>query len=102
MFINSPRQSTNFCETSLPEVDYASSASSQCYLKKNQVQKRTFIVINKSMVVKLQRTFVKFVTNIKTFNRPGVDVTNFIKLKTMKAVIVKMDKKEPDKATQPL
>ena len=37
-----------------------------------------------------------------TFNRPGVDVTNFIKLETMKAVIAKMDKKEPDKATQPL
>ena len=35
---------------------------------KNQVQKRTFIVIDKSMAVKLQRTFVKFVTvnaNIK-------------------------------------
>ena len=30
------------------------------------------------------------------------DVTNFIKLKTMKAVIVNMDNKEPDKATQPL
>ena len=29
---------------------------------KNQVQKRTLIVIDKSMVVKLQRTFVKFVT----------------------------------------
>ena len=29
---------------------------------KNQVQKRTFIVIDKSMVEKLQRTFVKFVT----------------------------------------
>ena len=28
----------------------------------NQVQKLTFIVIDKSMVVKLQRTFVKFVT----------------------------------------
>ena len=27
-------------------------------------------------------------------------VTNFIKLKTLKAVIVNMDKKEPDKATQ--
>ena len=29
---------------------------------KNQVQKKTFIIIDKSMVVKLQRTFVKFVT----------------------------------------
>ena len=77
------------------------------FLKK-QVQKRTFTVIDKSMVVKLhgQRTFVKFVTvntiTKQTFNRPGVDVTKFIKLKTMKAVIVNMDQKEPDKATQPL
>ena len=31
-------------------------------LKKKQVQERTFRVIDKSMVVKLQRTFVKFVT----------------------------------------
>ena len=37
------------------------SPSSQCYLK-NQVQKKTFIIIDKSMVVKLQRTFIKFVT----------------------------------------
>ena len=29
---------------------------------KNQVQKRTFIVINEWIVVKLKRTFVKFVT----------------------------------------
>ena len=29
---------------------------------RNQVQKRTLIVIEKSMVGKLQRTFVKFVT----------------------------------------
>ena len=54
------------------------SASSQCYFLENQVQKRTFIVIDKSMVVKLLRTFVKFVTVntcLKyTFNRPGVDV----------------------------
>ena len=28
----------------------------------NQVRKRTFIVIGKSMVVKIQRTFVEFVT----------------------------------------
>ena len=28
----------------------------------NQVQKRAFIVIDKSMIVKLQRNFVKFVT----------------------------------------
>ena len=69
---------------------------------KNQVQKRTFIVMDKSMVVKLQRTFVKFVTvNInprQTFDRPGVDVTNFIKLKTIKALIVNIDQKESDKA----
>ena len=32
---------------------------------KNHLQKRTFIVINKSIVVKLQRIFVKFVT-VKT------------------------------------
>ena len=29
---------------------------------KNQVQKKTFIVIDKSMVVNFQTTFVKFVT----------------------------------------
>ena len=44
----------------------------------NHVQKRTFIVIDKLMVVKLQRTFVKFVTvNTSSkylFNQPGVDV----------------------------
>ena len=77
---------------------------------KNQVQKGTFIVINKSIVVKLQRTFVKLVTVNTIPSRllinlgwmlPG-DVTNCIKVKTMKAVIVNMDKKEPDKATQPL
>ena len=54
--------------------------------------------------MKLQRTFVKFVT-VNTvqvdFNRPGVDVTNFIKLKTMNAAIINMDQKEPNKATQP-
>ena len=71
--------------------------------EKIQVQKRTFIVINKSIIVKLQRTFVKFVT-INTIpsrlliDLGGVDVKNFIKLKTMKAVIVNMDQKEPDKA----
>ena len=58
---------------------------------KIQVQKRTFTVINKSIVVKLQRTLVKFVTvNTK---RPGVNVTKFIKLRTMKEVIVNMDQK---------
>ena len=31
-------------------------------ISENQVQKRTFIFIYKSMVVKLQRTFVKIIT----------------------------------------
>ena len=72
---------------------------------KNEVQKRTFIVINKLIIVKIQRTFVKFAT-VNT-NPSRLLLTwgrfyNFIKLKTMKGVIVNMDQKEPDKATQSL
>ena len=72
---------------------------------KNEVQKRTFIVINKSIIVKLQRTFVKFVTvntNPSRLLSAWGRFYNFIKLKTMKAVTANMDQKEPDKATKSL
>ena len=72
---------------------------------KNEVQKRNFIVINKSIIVKIQRTFVKFVTvntNPSRLLLTWGKFYNFLKLKTMKAVIVNMDQKEPDKATQSL
>ena len=54
----------------LPWVDFLvcegsknRSASSQCYFKK-QSPEENFIVINKLIVVKLKRAFVKFVTVI--------------------------------------
>ena len=72
---------------------------------KNQVQKTTFIVINKSIVVKLKEPLLNLlllilsqVDFVSTWGR----FYNFIKLKTMKAVIVNMDQKEPGKATQSL
>ena len=65
---------------------------------KTQVQKRirTFIVINKSIVVKLKEPLLNLlllilsqVDFVSTWGR----FYNFIKLKTMKAVIVNMDKR---------